>query len=156
MKRILLYCLILGVLTVIPVEKLDVGELEPVQAVWAHKENGMIVLETDTDDLGEGKTVAEALADMKKRCPGIIYLDTAQFLLISEDAAGELRQLGAYLKDKVEVCLWDGQGKIQDAARYMSAHKNGKSLKEITDTDKLPKIERIQGEKQVENNDLTF
>lgn len=155
MKRIFLYCLILGALIVIPVEKLDVGDLEPVQAVWAHKENGKIVLETDTNDRGTGATVKEALADMKNCCPGIIYLDTAQFLLLSEEVTGELAQIGAYLKDKVEVCLWDGQGEIEDAAKYMSAHRNGIRLKEITETDKLPKIERIQGNKQVENNDLT-
>ncbi len=156
MKRIILYCLILGVVLVIPVKKLDIGKLEPVQAVWAYKENGNIILETDTQDRGEGQSVEQALGDMKVRSPGIIYLDTAQYLLISEEMVERLPELGKHLKDRIEVCLWDGAGEIQDAARYMASHKNGKRLENLDDTDKLSKIEGIKENEKGKNNDLTI
>jgi len=94
LKRILIYCLLLIAVVLIPVERLDVGKLEPVQAVWAYRENGIIVLETDTEDKGSGETVEEALKDLEANCLGIIYLDTAQFLLVSEDLQEQIPGLG--------------------------------------------------------------
>ncbi len=156
MRRIILYCLILVAVLIIPVERLDVGKLEPVQAVWAYRENNEIVLETDTQDRGSGQTVEEALADMKEHCLGIIYLDTAQFLLVSDDVRDQIPALSQYLKGSVDVCQWDGQGSVADAAKYMAAHKNGYKLKNWTKDVKLPNLHLQKSSKKVENNDLTF
>ena len=57
MKRIIVYCVILAVLCVLPVEKQDVADLEPVQAVWLSKEENIVILETDTQDKGNGSNV---------------------------------------------------------------------------------------------------
>lgn len=140
MKRIVLYCIILGALLVVPVEKLDVGDLEPVQAVWVYQQEGQVVLETDTQDRGDGNTVEEALADLKTHCKGIIYLDTAQFLLVAEDTADRIPALTNHLKGKVKVCQWDGEGSVADAAKYMAAHKTGRTLKAWKQGEKLPAI----------------
>ncbi len=138
MKRIILYCLILGGLLAIPVEKLDVGKLEPVQAVWVYLEDEKLVLETDTEDKGSGQNVDVALADLENRCKGIIYLDTAQFLLVSEDATEHIPALGKHLKGSVKVCQWDGKGSVADAAKYMAAHENGCKLSDWNQGVKLP------------------
>ncbi len=129
MKRIVVYCLILAALCVLPVERQDVADLEPIQAVWLSQENETVVLETDTKDKGTGSTVAEALADMKHKSLGIIYLDTAQYLLVSENARKMIPQIAQYLKGSVRICLWDGAGEVADAARYMQSHKTGCELK---------------------------
>lgn len=156
MKRIIIYVLLLALVLVVPVERMDVGKLEPVQAVWAYRENGEIVLETDTQDRGSGATVEEALADMKERCLGIIYLDTAQFLLVSEDMREQIPALGQHLKGSVALCQWDGQGRISDAAKYLAAHKIGNKLKNWKPDVNLPNLILQNTEKKVENNDLTF
>lgn len=140
MKRIILYCLILGAMLAIPVERLDVGKLEPVQAVWMHKEADRIVLETDTEDQGIGRSVDEALADLEKRCLGIIYLDTAQYLLVSEDAVDQIEHLRRHLKGSVKVCLWKGRGQVKDGAKYMAAHESGCKLSEWKQGIKLPSL----------------
>lgn len=141
MKRIVLYCLILGGLLVVPVEKLDVGDLEPVQAVWAYLEDGELVLETDTKDKGSGQGVDGALADLEEHCKGIIYLDTAEFLLVEEAATAQIPELGKYLKGSVMVCQWDGHGEVKDAAKYMAAHEKGCKLKDWNGDVKLPVLE---------------
>ena len=125
MKRIILYCIIFAAVLLIPVEKLDVGKLEPVQAVWICRVEDEIILETDTEDKGRGMTVEAALADLEEHCLGIIYLDTAEFLLVSEDATDQIPMMRKHLKDSVEVCLWNGQGRVSDAAEYMASHENG-------------------------------
>lgn len=129
MKRIIIYCMILAALCVLPVERQDVADLEPIQVVWLNREGNTVVLETDTEDKGTGETVAEALADMKHKSLGIVYLDTAQYLLVSEDARELIPQITEYLKGSVRICLWDGAGKVADAARYMQSHKTGCELK---------------------------
>ena len=140
MKRILIYCLLLIAVVLIPVERLDVGKLEPVQAVWVYRQNENIVLETDTEDKGKGETVVAALKDLEEHCLGIIYLDTAQFLLVSEDLQEQIPELGQHLKGSVRLCVWDGKGSVEDAAEYMAAHEIGCKLRKWEPSVKLPNL----------------
>ena len=147
MKRIILYCILLVAVTVIPVKQLDVGDLEPVQAVWIYRREENVVLQTDTEDFGVGETVAEALKDLEENCLGIIYLDTAEFLLVTENTQELIPELGQHLKGSVRVCLWDGKGSVEDAARYMDAHKIGCKLRKWDPLVKLPNLSFEYGEK---------
>lgn len=140
MKKFPLYLLIIAGLLLAPVGQMDIGVLEPIQAVWLSSAEGKLILETDTEDKGAGKTVTEALQDMKQRSQGIVYLDTAQFLLVSEDMVSEIPEIKEYLKGSVKVCLWTGEGEIADAARYMQAHKIGVRLSRWTPEVKLPNL----------------
>lgn len=140
MKRIPLYALIIAGIFLIPVRPADVGELEPIQAVWVTVENETVILQTDTEDGGTGATVKEALEDMKLHSEGIVYLDTAQFLLVSENAIDRITEVEPFLKGSVKVCLWDGEGEITDAAKYMQAHKIGCRLSRWQIEVKLPNL----------------
>lgn len=139
MKRVVVYILILTALAFIPVKGQDVADLEPIQAVWLSRQEDGIVLKTDTGDQGKGKTVKEALDNMKQQSTGIVYLDTAQFLLVSENALGDVENIRPYLKGKVLLCLWEG-GKLEEAAKYLQAHEIGVKMKKWRMEDKLPKL----------------
>ena len=140
MKRILLYVLVLAAVCIVPVERLNVGDLEPIQAVAVSMENGKILLETDTDDRGTGSTVHEALDDMKRKSLGIIYLDTAQFLLVTQETRDMIGMIKPHLKDSVRVCLWGREGTVQEAAKYMQSHKTGVRLDRWIQDSKIPEI----------------
>jgi len=150
MKRIILYVLILCSLPFLPLESMEIANLEPVQAVWMYEADGMVVLETDTEDKGTGGSVEEALADMKQKSPGIIYLDTAQYLLVSEKVQQQIAALQAYVKGSVRLCQWDGQGDMVDAVKYADAHKVGEKLKDWNLNVKLPKLPLINQSKKGE------
>lgn len=139
MKRIIIYCIILAGILWIPVERMEIRDLEPIQTVWMHLEDGNVVLETDTEDVGRGESVQKALEDMKTRSSGIVYLDTAQFLLVSRNAQEQIGELSQYLKDKVKISLWEG-GDLKEAARYMQSHKIGVKLGKWSREVKLPKL----------------
>ena len=139
MKRIAIYLLILIAVMLIPAKKMDIRDLEPIQVVWLHRENNHIVLETDTGDRGVGEDVGHALENMKQLSSGIVYLDTAQFLLISENAKEHIIEIKPYLKEKVRMCLWNG-GDLQEAARYMQSHKTGIKLAKWEQQVILPKL----------------
>ena len=124
MKRIGLYILLMAAALLVPVERADVGKLRPIETVSVYKENGWVVLRTDTDDIGIGGTAMQALQNMKDSASGIVYLDTAQYLLIdkeAEDAAEELRQA---LKDRVKLCFAAKEIEPADATKYLSAHSD--------------------------------
>ena len=139
MKHAILYILILGALFFAPVESAEVAKLEPVQAVWMYMEEDRIVLETDTEDKGSGATVEEALKDMKRKSAGIIYLDTAQFVLVT----GTERQIAAlvpYIKDSVRLCQWDGKGGLSEAVKYADAHAVGTEVRHWKPDVKVPNL----------------
>ena len=127
--RILLYVLILAALFFAPVERLDVAKLEPVQAVAVYKENGLVVLETDTEDKGRGKTAEEALENMTQNTPSVIYLDTAEYLLVAEEAKGDAEALRQYLRPSVKVADYFG-GSVKEAAKYVAVHGNAEKLQQ--------------------------
>ena len=138
--RIVIYGIILALLFLAPVEQAEIANLEPIQAVFMGIEQGYVVLKTDTEDLGIGKTVEEALADMQQRSLGIVYLDTAEFLLVAENARESIDRMQPILKGSAKVCLWDGEGTVADAAKYMDSHKIGTRLDKWISSINLPKI----------------
>lgn len=143
MKKIILYIFIMIGTLLLPTEKQDVANLEPIQAVWLRSENEKLILQTDTEDIGIGRTVAEALADMKLHSPGIVYLDTAEYLLVDENATTHIQELNGILRKSVHVSLWNGEGELVEAARYMRSHKSGMELGDWaqgTELEKIPKI----------------
>lgn len=145
--REILYALILVSLFFVPLQRVEIANLEPVQAVWVYEENETVFLETDTEDKGAGGTVAEALADMQQNSTGIIYLDTAQFLLVADGAEQQISSLRAYVKGSVRLCQWDGQGSIADAVKYADSHKIGQKIKNWTQGSKITELPPFKQEK---------
>lgn len=140
MMRKILYALILGSLFFAPLNRIEIANLEPIQAVWMYQTDGKLVLETDTKDKGSGATVEEALTDMKNSSPGIIYLDTAQYLLVAEGTEHQIAALQPHVKDTIYLCLWDGQGSLADGVKYADAHNVGVKLNKWKSNSKLPSL----------------
>ena len=128
--RWLLYIVILTSLFFAPLEREDVAKLLPIQAVAVYTENDTIVLETNTEHTGRGETVADALSDLKEKTPAVVYLDTAEYLLVDENATRFLEQLKAFLKPSVKVCVCDASNRVQIVAKYLDVHGKLPKLKD--------------------------
>lgn len=144
--RIVLYVVILAALFFVPLQRVEIANLEPIQAVWMYRENGNIVLETDTEDEGSGVTVADALADMKNNSSGIVYLDTAQYLFVSETAKEEIYAIQPYLKNSVQLCIWNGQGELKSAVEYADSHKICLKIRAWEKIGNLPELPPVKQE----------
>lgn len=129
MRRII-YIVILALLFFAPVERVDVAKLLPIEAVAIYMEEDTVVLETDTEDIGKGYSAALALQDLKENTPAVVYLDTAEYLLVSEDAVSHVDGLREYLKPSVKVSVCDAAGCVKDAARYLDVHGNLPQLRD--------------------------
>ena len=126
MRRVL-YGLILAALFFAPCTRMDVAKLLPIEAVAVYAENGDVVLETDTENRGRGADAEAALQNLKDITPAVVYLDTAEYLLVSEDAVRYVEQLRAYLKPSVKVCICEVSGRVKTMAKYVEIH--GKTTK---------------------------
>lgn len=120
--RVIIYIVILALTFLAPVERVDVASLLPIESVAVYMEGDTVVLETDTEDTGRGETVSQALQDLKDVTPAVVYLDTAEYLLVSENAVSQVDGLREYLKPSVKVCICDAKGRVKDAAKYLSVH----------------------------------
>lgn len=116
-----LYIFIIILSLLAPVERLDVGKLQPVEAVAVSVNDGQVVLETDTEDVGIGATAQEALTNLKETTPAIIYLDTANYLLVETGAEAHGEALMPDLKPAVRVATYGG-GSVKEEAKYLDAH----------------------------------
>lgn len=117
------------IISALPLERTDVGKLRPVETVMMYKNGQNIVIETDTDDIGIGIDVASAFENLKASAPAIIYLDTANFLLVSENVTDQVEQLRQVLKHNVEIYQFEGEVNPRMASEFLSVHGGGMKLK---------------------------
>ena len=142
--RGILYVLILSTLFLVPLNRVEIANLKPVQAVWMHLENGNVVLLTDTEDMGAGASVKDALSNMKQKSNGIVYLDTAEYLFVASSAIERILDVRPYMKPSVRLCVWDGEGEFKDAVQYVDSHKIGIKLNEWNGVGILPELNEIK------------
>ena len=128
--RRLLYALLLLALLFVPLRRVNIADLLPVESLAVYMEEGQVVLETDTAHRGVGETVEQALAALKENTAKVVYLDTAEYLLISEDAAEQIGALRSHLKDSVKVAVCEAKGKVKEAVEYLRLHQKMPDLRE--------------------------
>ena len=120
-KRIVLYLAALALL-LLGGRGTDIGRLRPVEVVRLYEQNGILVLDTDTGDVGWGLTVEQAVNKLKETTAGEIYLDTADFLLIEEGLGDYLPALRPYLKKKTGAVYATEKMDLKAAAGYLQVH----------------------------------
>ena len=119
--RTALYILIIIVMLTAPVRRLDVAKLQPVEAVAICVDRGAVIIKTDTDDMGRGKTAQQALENLKDTTAAVIYLDTAEYLLIGNGAEEYAKELKPYFKKSIKVRSYNG-GTVKEETKYLDAH----------------------------------
>lgn len=128
--------------------KTDLGSLQPVQLVQVTSSGPMVHLRTDTGLYGEGVDFGAALGDMYRTAPGQVFLETADFLLVTPVTVKVLPELRQVLRPGTEValisCLVDGT----EAAQFLSARSGGVPLRKAGEHTVLPRL-NMKGERYV-------
>lgn len=137
-----------------PVERMDVAQLQPIEVIYICKEENAVLLQTDTDDLGIGKDARAALANMKDTSPAVIYLDTAEYLVIGPGGEEAAEQLNGILKGSVQLCATDEKINLKVLAQYLPVHGKLPEFSQWKAGQELPVLhlenERIKMSKNVE------
>ena len=122
MRRIL-YILLLVPLFFVPLRRVNVADLLPIETVAVYRVGECIFLETDTAHVGSGNSLEDALSDLKSNTPAVIYLDTAQYLIIAENALDQVDKLRTILKPSVKVRVGDARGDVKAVTQYLKLQK---------------------------------
>lgn len=126
MRRWIMYGIAFAVAVVLdlsPFRGTDVGKLLPVETVRICRENGKILLQTDTGDAGKGADISEALLDLKATTAGNVFLETADYLLVQLGCEEMLPELAGILRPSCGVCVEVGEAELEKVAKFFAAHE---------------------------------
>lgn len=108
----------------------DVAKLQPVQVVAVTKQDGQVLLQTDTGSFGIGADVAAALSDMGRTSASEVFLDTAEFLLVDPKCEDQLPALEELLRPACMVCRMEGDVELEDVGSFLRNHSPERTLKD--------------------------
>ncbi len=125
MRKMMLYAAaiaVIGFVGLLPFRGTDVGKLHPVEVLVVSVSNNGIVIETDTQLRGTGETLVAAIEDINLTSAGEIFLDTANYVLVSSESKPLLAELYNYLRPACQVYEFSGRGKWDNVAKYLESH----------------------------------
>lgn len=123
--------LILSAVGLAPFQGTDVAQLQPVELLQISQTDGKVLVQTDTGDSGRGDTLAAAFDDLEATVSGHVFLETAEYLLITPKTAAMLPELTQRLRPACSVCFVYGGADLEKAAKFLSAHKPQVTLQDV-------------------------
>ena len=129
MRKGLIYGILLAAAILIPNNHVELAKMRPVETVSIRYREDLVIIETDTEDVGTGTNLENAVKDLQETTAGKIYLDTAQYLIVEEDAKEQIGKLNGILKPGVRVCAGKGEIDMQAVAEYLGSHTPELKLK---------------------------
>jgi len=136
--RIFLYILLVFLTFLAPLQRVNVGELEPVEAVFMIRKGNQLMLYTDTGSSGVGDSVDSAYLDLVEKTPAVVYLDTAEYLLLSSNAKGDIDAVRHLIKGSAGVCYFEEGMDIAEVVPYLNVHGHLPKLKHWNGDEPLP------------------
>ena len=125
--------LVLSALIYAPGAKTDLGSLLPVETLCVTRERGRIVV-SGRDVCGEGRDWASAMENLEATASGTVFLETADRLIVAENAADCLPAIcqDERLRPAVQLYWLRGRGgaALED---FTTAHESPATLAEPED-----------------------
>lgn len=151
MKRLIFAALAIGCLLLFRGNAgKDLGNLKPVQLVQVTTCNGKVRIRTDTGSMGQGMTVAEAVTDLQNGADGTVFLETADFLLVTALTTRFLPELGDFLRPGTEIARISSYVDGETAAKYLSAHHPAVTLRQAKGNHKMENLHYREGRYELE------
>lgn len=128
MKRTIIYLAVIASAMLFARQGREIAQLVPVEVLMVVQKEEIVVLKTDTGYEGEGKSLAEAKEDLEAKTPGILFLDTVEYLVMTEEEQVLAEQLRYILKPSVKLAFVDADANPAELARYLDAHWGDENL----------------------------
>lgn len=150
MRRWLIWCIALGTAVVLTKgensARLDIAKLEPAQVLLVEERAGQLIVTTDMGHLGRGRALTEAVEDMRQTATGVVFLDTAEYLLLAPSAEKYVPELTQLLRPSCRICMIYGAMELKTAADYLSVHEPGLTFRDWKkNKSEFPKIIASKG-----------
>lgn len=101
----------------------DLGKLEPVEAVLLSFGDSGVVMETDTGAKGDGVSLQDAVDDLFRSSGSEVFLDTTAKLLISGDVGTNWETIYALFRPSCAVCRVEQNVDLKEATEYLTIHQ---------------------------------
>lgn len=134
MKKLLLGLLIVTAVWGIPRlshPAVDIGRLEPVEVVRLSRISGGIAVETDSGRIGKGRTLQDAVADLRNSADAEIFLETADKLIATGNLDAYWQEIFRMFRPACQLCAGGGTLDLKDSGRYMELHPAGQTLAKL-------------------------
>lgn len=128
-----------------PSGKTDISELRPVELLSLYKEEGQLCVETDTGDLGRGVDLQTALKDLRATTPGEIFLETADYVMVTAETKECLLELKTILRPATEIVQMQDRIEASAAVEFLSVHRPGLLMKDYGSESMLPQLSIKEG-----------
>lgn len=137
MKRTAIWAVIavgLVLAGILPLETHDPSELLPARVLTIRTEDGWVYTACDNGAEGVGKTFDAALEDMARSADGILFLDTAEHILLHGGARELTAQVVRSARLRPAAKLYLTGNRMPDAGRcaeFLQAHPGSVTLSEV-------------------------
>ena len=137
MKRIALWALLLAipvVLGLLPLHGTDAAKLEPAQILLLEATDRGLRIRTDTGAVGVGADPEQALSDLEQTAQGVLFLQTAETLVLTKDALSYLPQAARSQKLRPAAKVYALEGELpeaKEAAEFLAGHSAGVTLGQV-------------------------
>lgn len=129
----------------------DAAKLNPVMVLYLYMEGNRVVLETDVDAVGRGASVQSAVEDLRQTAQGRIYLDTTEYLLVTEQTQNAVPELKTVLRPSTAVIRTEGEIEMESLSPYLQAREIRFTLRDYLTTGlPLPVLRSREGRYYVE------
>lgn len=111
---------------------MQINELEPVETIMITQNNGNIVIETDTGAKGIGSDLDKAVENLHSSSDYVVFLDTAQYLLVSSKTEKIMEQMTELIRPAARVCKIRGEIQLNEVTQYLRTHPPRIQMKDIS------------------------
>lgn len=139
---------VLALVAFTPFQGKKLAMLEPAKLLYVTVERQLVCVETDTGSKGTGMTLQQALDDMQKCASAEVFLDTADYLVVSAGALPLVKELSQYLRPGCRICAALTKVDPEEAAAYLDVHLPNRILQEA-DGGNIPVLLTREGRMQL-------
>ena len=146
MKKGIATLLLAAVVLWSPVKGTDVGKLLPVELVQISRTETGYAVRTDTENMGEGNSLPQAVANLREMAQGEIFLETTEYVLLTRETMPCLPDLTEFFRPGTEVYAAPPLEDLEQAAAFLRAHSRQSPLFRLTEGEtELPELQMEKG-----------
>lgn len=109
-------------LALMPERGTELGKLLPVETLLIEKEKERYVVSADTGEQAEGESLAAAMAGLQRGAPGVLFLDTADYVLVSRTALDCVAELSDYVRPGTRIYQTVGKPELSEIGAFLRTH----------------------------------
>ena len=134
-------------LFLLPRRGTEVGKLLPVETLLIEKQAGQYRVSADTGSAGRGDSLEKAVDALRAEAPGILFLDTADYVLLTGEAEDCMEKLPDYVRPGTRVYKLEGTAELSEIGPFLKTHGPDAQLYRLQKRElQLPKL-TAEGEK---------